>query len=361
MKKLISIALCLLLCLGFCAAAFADGETGMSTDLSKVYIAKQLNVADNIFANVTHDFTVVFGAGKFVTDIAGADKSAPAIPAQTITVAAPENGVAAGSINLTFLNTVEWTHAGKFTYPVSEQNVGFERKDGDVTKTLVCDNATFTLEVYVINGENNKPQVAGVIVKNAEGEKVDPSSEEYTEDGFGFENTYTEVLEIPEDEGGVLSVNKSITGDTADKTQKFAISVAVTLPATATAADVAVAEGVTLSGLTATANLADGESLVFTKLPAGATVVVSEQQLDGYKGSAAGFVTVPEKEAGESWTSESSDQITEQVEINITNNLPYTPPTGVVINNLPFVLLVVLAVGGLTVYFFSNRRRDEEA
>ena len=35
-------------------------------------------------------------------------------------------------------------------------------------------------------------------------------------------------------------------------------------------------------------------------------------------------------------------------------------PTGIIVNNLPFVLVVVLAIGGIVVFFMANRRRREE-
>lgn len=357
-KRFISIALCLILCMSFCAAAFAEEpaslDTGdMSTDLTAVFITKKLNVAEDIFNNAPHSYQVQFADGVFVTDVAGADTSAPAIANQTITVEYDENDVANGAINFTFLNSVSWVHAGEFDYTVSEvpQTVASPAElDNDTTE--------FTLRVFVINGASGL-QVAGIIVENG-GDKVDPSQEEYSETGCGFENTYTESLE---NEEGVLNVTKTITGTLADKTQEFAITVVLTLPETASAADVAVAEGVdwVADTLTATANLADGDVLSFTKLPAGTKFTVHEDQLAGYKATVSGFVSLAEQDAGASFTTALSDAIIESAEVTITNDLPYTPPTGVVINNLPFILLVVLSVGGLCVYFAASRRRNDEA
>ena len=44
----------------------------------------------------------------------------------------------------------------------------------------------------------------------------------------------------------------------------------------------------------------------------------------------------------------------------VMNSIEAPTPTGIVVNNLPFVRILALAVAGLAFYFVSNRRKVEE-
>ena len=201
---------------------------------------------------------------------------------------------------------------------------------------------------------------------------VDPTSGKTELDplGVGFINNYTEELTK---EDGVLNVTKTVSGKYGDKTKDFEVTVTITIPNTASSTDVAVTS--TGSAITPawsgkvgtfTSNLSDGEKISFTALPSGTTFVVSETQSDtAYKSKITGFVaSVDTNYVAGDRTVAGADAITAEnmadASVSIDNQREDITDTGIIVNNLPFVLIVLLAVSGIAVYFVINRRREQE-
>lgn len=365
MKRFLSILLAVMMVasLGSFAALAADEGATLYADLTKVGISKTLNVADGITgypATYSFKFTAV------ATDtVAEADH--PAIANKDITVGEQSNDEATGTITFEFLSSLEFPHAGEYKYTIEEVAPDAPESTDEITKTLTADTSKYTLRVYVVN-DGTSLKIAGItvetVVEGGEGEKVDPTivqnENEHDISGVNFTNTYTEVINSTKD--GVLTVTKTITGDYADRTKEFPITVKLTLPSTATAADVAVATGTTLDGTTATANLADGGKIQFTKLPAGTTFTVSETQDDAYKSKITGFVKTEDTALveGNRTDVEGKAPITAaKNNVAIENNREDLVPTGVIINNLPYVLLVVIAGGALA--FMALKKKAYKA
>ena len=360
MKKLISMLLLCALVLSLGAvAAFADGEGEGETpadtaatlsSLADAKLTKDLEVADGIDISDVNTFKFSFTA-KGSDTAAAADH--PAIAEQTVTVGTQSGGHAYGELAMDKVFTIgDFTHAGEYVYTVKEVA-------GD-NKNTTYDETEYTVHVYVINdGESLK--FDGITVEKAGGEKVDPTkeTEEAKTTGFNFKNTYKEDIE--DAENGVLTVTKSITGNYGDKTKTFPITVTLTLPSTAAESDVALGDNSkgTLSGTTVTAELADGDSIVFTQLPAGTTFTVSEKQAANYEGTIAGdLVTEVKGDAGEDITTAQSQPVIKAGNtVKVTNNREDVIPTGVIINNLPYIVLVLVAVAGV-VYLSMKKKAD---
>ncbi len=366
MKKLLSVLLVLALALSLSCVAFAAdgdapdaGETpaagatpvaATTYDLSAAKLTKELTVADGINIDAVKKFTFSFTA-------VGSDTAAvadhPTIAAQEVTVGAQSNGKATGELALSNV-LAGFNHAGEYVYTVAETTTAINTNENGVTKTLTVDDTTYTVRVYVQNNDaGTAVEIAGITVENNKTkEKVDPTSS-----GFIFKNVYKEVIASDD---GVLTVKKSITGDYADKTKEFAISVVLTLPSTATADDVAVATGTTwtASSLTASANLADGGEIKFTKLPAGTTFVVKEDQDTLYRSKTTGHVETEDTnytQAGADVEKTGKVITAAGSTVTIENNREDVIPTGVIIHNLPYVLLVLVAIAGL-VYLIMKKR-----
>lgn len=323
MKKLMGVVLALVLVLALGTTAYAEGTvTPMSLTTAK--IVKTMNVADGINIEDVDTFTFHFVAE-------GSDSAAlgdhPAIADKTVTVGQQENDVARGEINLSFIGQLTFPHAGEYVYTVTESTAAIDAGG----KKLTVDGTAYTLRVYVEN-QGDSLSITGVTLAKG-GEKVESMS---------FENTYTELLTNP------LTVTKRIEGTYADMTKKFPITVTVTLPGTASAADVTLAADSkgTLDGLVVTAELGDGEYIKFATLPAGATVRVNEDQAAFYSGEMTGFVTA-RGGAGVDLESSESAPIVQAQSVTVTNTRDTVIPTGVIIENAPYALLFVLAVAGV--------------
>jgi hypothetical protein len=353
-KKLITLFLACAMVLTMGSVAFAANDATLYTDLSAAKLDKELTVADGIDISAVKDFTFSFTAQATDTSTAA---ETPAVAVQKVTVDPQSGGKATGSIALSdVFNGASFPHAGVYMYEVAETTKGYADKaeTGDKVETLTVDDAKYNVRVYVVNGDNNTTVIQGITVENAKTkEKVDP-----TDKGFIFKNEYKEVLEPAN--GVVLKVEKTITGAYADKTKKFPVTVKLTLPGTAAAADVALATDSkgTLSGTTVTADLADSDSIVFSKLPAGTTFTVSETQDTAYKSKITGFVATADTAyvEGDRTDVAGKEPVVEADEtVSIENNRENLIPTGIVINNLPYIMLVAFAAAGI-LYLAKKRR-----
>jgi hypothetical protein len=373
MKKIISIALCLVLCFGLCTAVFAEDNNYKGIGESKITVV--LNVADDIDISEVNSYTITF------TGVAteSAPEGAAITKTKTVTLGAQSGDVTKASFALSeVFSASDFSHAGVWQFTFEQTSPAAINSDG---KKLVVDENVYTLNIHVINGTDGLV-IDGVTVYD-EDDKKDPSITDPTVVdpttgktglvplGVGFVNEYTEELTSTT---GVLTVTKQTTGDYADLTKNFEVTVVVTIPATATSADVvASSTGTEMTPTwdgkegTYTSNLSDGKAISFTSLPSGTTFTVSEVQSTApvYRSKITGFVSSPDDnwKSGDN-TKTGAAAITKEnmasASVNIENNIEDIIDTGIIVNNLPFVLIVLLAVSGIAVYFVINRRREQE-
>lgn len=346
LKKMFSMLLVSVIVFSLGAVTvFAEGEKAAETyPLKNVVLTKYLKVANGVDITSFNTFKFKFEADSSTT---AKTEDHPKIDNQTVTVGTQSGDQASGTISFDkVFENVEFKHAGEYVYTVSEVN--------DKKSNLTYDSSKYTVRIYVINGANGGLEIKGVTVENKDG-KVNPTKD------FKFTNTYAEDLD---NKDGVLTVKKVVTGDYGDKTKTFPVTVTLNLPSTAKADDVAVADGATWDAnkKTATADLKDGGSIVFTKLPAGTTFTVEESQDTYYDGKVSGdLVKDATFDAGENVTAKSTGPIldSQSKTVTLTNNRADIIPTGVIINNLHYILLVVIA--GLGVAFIVLKRKYNNA
>ena len=258
--------------------------------------------------------------------------------------------------------------AGVYEYSVVETASNVEGMDDS--------RAEYTMKVYVKNGINGT-YVYSVTVnqdKNDEGEngngKVDPEQPETpgTGNGFRFVNVYTEQGGNPDDPNAkALTISKTVAGEYGDHTKDFTFN--VTLVKAATASDESYTgyvgdESYTfVPGEATEVTLKHGESLTFDSLPVGTKYTVVETGTENYTGSAVVTegeeVTNVDAQEGASLTV--SDKLVKAGANNstaVTNTYDdaSVTPTGIIINNLPFILLIVAAAAGIALYAVSRRR-----
>ena len=410
MKKIISIALCLVLCFGLCTAVFASEPTIPETpaaDAANAGLVKVLDISDQI-TDPGITFTFSFAAAASTDNCTGSDFT-KTIASTAMTVYGNQKAGKLSFADMDFINH-GITHAGIWSWTVTESATveGFSGSplkkvttlsDGTViTDTLTMDTSTYTVNVDVINGTDGTPAIAGYTVykgptKEDPGFEYDVPGVPGTEgtagqtrlgSGFEFENTLTETKKGPEGGDGALNVSKSVvvaagSPDRADRTKPFAFtlklidhnisssgSASTMTAATArivrddkqpiakladgTAAPNSVEIPISASGTATTFYLSDGDKLIIDELPVGVTyeVVETSYTAENYTSS------LTDNKASGSIASATNEAVA------VTNTFEAEPITGIVVNNLPFVLIVLLAVSGVAVYFVSNRRREQE-
>lgn len=184
-----------------------------------------------------------------------------------------------------------------------------------------------------------------------------------SEDDNQKHNTFTNTYSL-----GSLTVSKEVAGNLASQTQKFDIDVTFTSAKpvlstitcgdgqTITSENWALAEGVYTAEVTV--QLDHGNNVTFSNIPAGVTYTVTEQAKHGEadtNGSnpAAGYTVSYENQTG-TIAAEGTAQA------KVTNTKGTTVNTGVVLDSLPYILLIAVAVVAV-VLFTARKRRNREA
>lgn len=256
-----------------------------------------------------------------------------------------EKYVLEGKTAISFTGT--WPHAGEYVYTVAETQ--------ESMPNVTYDTSSYTLRVYVINGTNGL-EVEKITAEGAKGKT----------DKILFTNTYAK-------NNATLTIEKNTTGTYADKTRKFDFEITFTkspMSDQTTFTGTIGAQSVEYTaGQTKTFKLADGEKLVFNNLPVGTTYMVKElAATDGYtpkvtvienQTTTVTNKTVQETEALDTLKENRKNNLVGENEnkVTFTNTYKDVAVTGIVMNNLPFILLVAVAIVAFVSLAVIKRRR----
>ena len=212
----------------------------------------------------------------------------------------------------------EFPHAGEYQYHVQETADTYNTASGEV---MTYSTEAYTMHVYVINTENGGTEVEKITASNTAGDKVSE---------MNFENIY-----IKNDAS--LTISKTTAGKNADRTKDFAFTLT--------------------------------EKIVFTNIPAGTRYAVTETGTAYYTPSVEvvenGVKTVDTKAVkGQSLSSAEAGATNLVGEGNnsadFTNTFDDVPITGVILENLPFTILIGAAAVLLAMGTFVKRFKKEK-
>lgn len=366
MKKLISILVAFaMMAMLAVTAAFAEDAATYDPDEAMLtkYLQKGTGVTD---PEATYNFTitpVTAGAPAAVnTSIVLEDEDA--------------NGDMYGFLPVAdIFEGVTWPSTGVYEYTVTEAAPTDYDETANPNDTLTIDSAAeYTLRVY-IKSANGTNYIDGVTVADDEDAKVDPTDPEEVADdgegnGFSFTNTYQNNLVDPTN--GVLTVEKAVDGEYADTAYPWSFELAYALPeANQGTVSYRVNNGnvQTATGSPIEVNLKAGDKLVITAMPQGTTWNVTEnlsaatvQNKDSYTAAADKYNPATLPTGGQDLTT--TEQILSAADgIVVTNTFDdeAITPTGILVNNLPYIALALVAIGGLVAYVVVRRRNADEA
>ena len=347
----------------------AEGDT--TTTVKEAYISKTFNT------EVGKDETFSFTA----TQVAGSTAN---VTIPNITFADTDTGSKTKRAKVTFPE--EWPDAGKYEYTVTETGATPAITDGEHQK-MIMSQAKYTMDVYVSN-VGNKLAISNIIVNKTKDDdgntaqdttgKVDISNTD--KNGFNFTNTYVQEAGTgtdPVNPGpdyttyGSLDVSKKIktdAADTADTNKEFEFTADFTFPngtdATTLGAKATIGDStISITGTSHTFKLKHGQNVKFTGLPVGTKISVTESATPNYKGSAEVIINNGTKEAvAETKYNEAltvSDKTLGQNKntVDVTNTYDYVPTTGIIMNTLPYVLMIALCGAALMAFVAFKRRR----
>lgn len=323
MKKLLSIGLAALLAFGLATTSFAEeaGDVTTPTD-GTVTIHKVYKLENAGTTSPAETFTLVQDGDGTVKD--GEAKAAPALG--TITGATYEKGAATvkGTTGDITVALPEYTNVGVYEYTLKEV--------AGTTAGVTYYDKGIKLVVTVVNDNNGKLRIAAVHTESTGEAKSD-----------NFPNTY---------KAGELDVSKTVTGNLGDKNKYFEFTVTLNGVEGKTYADSYAVTGgsadaknpTTIAvGVPTKFNLKHGDTITIANLPYGVTYTVTETAAEGYT----------TEKTGDHGTISAVDQTAA-----FTNTKNGEVDTGVVLNNMPYILVLAVLAAGVAVFIIRKRRED---
>lgn len=285
------------------------------------------------------------------------------------------------------VNFPTFTEAGEYEYTVTEtQTADPAVADGEHEK-MIMSKAEYTMDVYVTENTEGNLVIDNIIVKkmrddkgnDAQGTKVTDIGDTDT-NGFNFTNTYVQEAgtgDKPSTPGedytnyGSLNVSKTISvpeGVQADANKEFDFTATFKFPdgtdANALGGVKGNGTGITLKqDGTYTFKLKTTEKMKFTGVPVGTKISVTESATPNYKGSAAVVIngaaqdTVTASKYDEAITVSEKSLGQKKNTVDVTNTYNYVPTTGIIMNTLPYVLMIALCGVALIAFVGFKRRR----
>ncbi len=353
--------------------AYADATTAMPAEYTYSITYNGASAEHPWTTSVQGDYGTAVDTGNYHKTKFSAENFIPAV------------GTTAGT---------NFTHAGEYVYNVVES--------GNTHDGLTYSKATYQIHVYVENtGTEAAPTLTitnvGIYRTHSETAALDPAVKvdgaTTGADSFIFKNVYTEKHQ--------LTISKTVAetagspANVADLTKQFSYTMTLQLPDS----DLSLvgtkvtfvkndAAGTTYESTvfdnagkaTVTFALCHGESISLrmtetddSKLPTGTKYEFTETGVTNYTpkadlyttsdtvdttvtGSEGNNLNIGDNEAdGNAYTIVSNNDKTKAA---VTNTYKAVTPTGIIINNLPYILIVGAAVAGLIAFVVTRRRRN---
>lgn len=285
------------------------------------------------------------------------------------------------------VNFPTFTEAGEYEYTVTETQTADPAVANGEHEKMIMSKAEYTMDVYVTENTEGNLVIDNIIVKkmrddkgdDAQGTKVTDIGDTDT-NGFNFTNTYVQEAgtgDKPSTPGedytnyGSLNVSKTISvpeGVQADANKEFDFTATFKFP---DGTDANALGGVKGNGTditlkqdgTYTFKLKTTEKMKFTGVPVGTKISVTESATPNYKGSAAVVIngaaqdTVTASKYDEAITVSEKSLGQKKNTVDVTNTYNYVPTTGIIMNTLPYVLMIALCGVALIAFVGFKRRR----
>lgn len=384
-KKMLVIVAAAAMTMGMAMPAMAaEGTTASDTtnNAKEAYISKTYN-------------TEVGKAEKFsftatqITDGDDVIHTAHAVTIPTISFETTDLGTTTKTAKINLVGT-DFPEAGRYSYTVKEN----ETADPSVTETayekLIMSKAEYRMDVYVVEKTGGTLEIDKIIVNKTKADKdgektgkVDIGSDA-KKNGFNFVNTYVQEAgtgERPDPihpdpdytKNGALNVSKKVIQNVTDAqkslpTEKFDFTAKFEFPAGTDAKTLGGVKGngsdVTLTNGQYEFHLGNGENMKFTGLPVGTTITVTEDAKANYKGSTV--VTLNGEETSKAATKyneaiTASGKLGQKKNIvDVTNRFNNVPTTGIIMNTLPYVLMIALCAVALFGFVAFKRKKVQK-
>ena len=281
-----------------------------------------------------------------------------------------------------------YPEAGKYEYTVTETQTADPIVANSEHEKMIMSQAEYTMDVYVTDGATGT-EISNIVVNKVKDDagqtvtgkgKVDIGNTDTN--SFNFTNTYVQEAGTgtkPTDpdptynENGSLKVSKAVVnanGTATTSDDEFAFTATFAFPTgtdantlggikDANGSPVRLAEGGTY-----TFKLKANGNMKFTGVPVGTTITVKESAAKNYKGSAeitingAQLTPVSATRYNAELTAVNNEKLGQkQNTVDVTNTYNDVPVTGIIMNTLPYVLMIALCGVALIAFVGFKRRR----
>ena len=278
-----------------------------------------------------------------------------------------------------------YPEAGKYEYTVTETQTADPIVANSEHEKMIMSQAEYTMDVYVTDGATGT-EISNIVVNKVKDDagqtatgKVDIGNTDTNR--FNFTNTYVQEAGTGTDptnpdpiynQFGSLNVSKKIVnanGTATTPDDEFAFTATFAFPKgtdantlggiKANGGDVTLAEGGTY-----TFHLKANKNMKFTGVPVGTTITVKESAAKNYKGSAeitingTKLTSVAETSYNTELTAVTNQKLGQkQNTVDVTNTYNDVPVTGIIMNTLPYVLMIALCGVALIAFVGFKRRR----
>ena len=370
-KKVLAVVAAGAMTMGMAMPTFAADE-GKTTE---AWITKTYNTEVGKAETFSFTATQKTGDGLIGTT---ADVKIP-----TISFTADQTGTTSKRSQITFPT---YSEAGKYEYTVKETQTADPIVANSDHEKMIMSQAEYTMDVYVTDGATGT-EISNIVVNKVKDDagqtdtgKVDIGNT--STNTFNFTNTYVQEAGTgtnPTDpdptynENGSLKVSKAVVnanGTTTTPDDEFTFIATFAFPTgtdastlggikDANGGDVTLAEGGTY-----TFHLKANENMKFTGVPAGTTITVKESAAKNYKCSAV--ITINGTQLTPVSATKYSTELTvvnkeklgqKQNTVDVTNTYNDVPVTGIIMNTLPYVLMIALCGVALIAFVGFKRRR----
>ena len=369
-KKMLAIVAAGAMTMGLAMPTSVFAAPGDQT--SEAYISKTFNT------EVGKDESFSFKAEQNTTDN-GLIHTAAAVTIPDISFKDTETGTTTKREKVEFAT---WPEAGKYEYTVTETAATPAITDTKHQK-MIMSQAEYTMDVYVSNGDNGL-EISNIIVNKTKDDKGTPATgkvdiSDTENNGFNFTNTYVQEAgtgtdptnpDPTYDTDGSLNVTKAINanGGTVNTDKEFDFTATFTFPTgtdASTLGGVKDADGnnITINeDGTSTFKLKANGNMKFTGVPVGTKISVVEAATPNYKGSAESTFNGVAQTKIEATKYDEAITVTnilgqKQNKVAVTNTYNYVPTTGIIMNTLPYVLMIALCGAALMAFVAFKRRR----
>ena len=279
-----------------------------------------------------------------------------------------------------------YPEAGKYEYTVTETQTADPIVANSEHEKMIMSQAEYTMDVYVTDGATGT-EISNIVVNKVKDDagqtatgKVDIGNTDTNR--FNFTNTYVQEAGTGTDptnpdpiynQFGSLNVSKKIVnanGTATTPDDEFAFTATFAFPKGTDANTLggikdANGKSVTLSeGGTYTFKLKANANMKFTGVPVGTTISVKESAAKNYKGSAeitingTKLTPVAATSYNTELTAVNSQKLGQkQNTVDVTNTYNDVPVTGIIMNTLPYVLMIALCGVALIAFVGFKRRR----